>query len=137
MPNDAPEFKNAGQNRDLASEPNDVGMNRVGWFLSTDPGNQPRGVDAVGFVSPDPQLVLAPEPAHRRLVPFPRAAALALGKNLASPIAAIGHLLSELPAEQDVPAQIRNIINGNEHIELRLSSIASKRGGRLVAKRRD
>lgn len=59
----------------------------------------------------------APKHSNGRFVPFSRAAILALGKNLAPPIAATRRILSELPAKPDVPSQVRDIVNSDEHID--------------------
>jgi hypothetical protein len=76
-------------------------------------------------------LMRAPQQSNGHLVPFPGAAILAFGENLAPPVAATRRLLSELPAKPDVPSQVRDIVNGDEHIVwLWCPSIASKQ--RLV-----
>jgi len=62
-------------------------------------------------------LVRTPEHSNGRFVPFPRAAILVLGENLSPPIAATRRLLSKLPAKPDVPAEVWDIVNGDEHID--------------------
>jgi hypothetical protein len=62
----------------------------------------------------------AAEQANGGPVTLAGTAALAFGENLAPPVTTRRHLLPELPAEQDVPSEIKNIIDGDEHFVSRL-----------------
>ena len=59
----------------------------------------------------------APKQSNGGFVPLPSAEILVLGENLSPPIAAIGRFLAKLPAKPDVSSQVRDIVNGDEHID--------------------